>query len=326
VIQKPDFPSIKQNISLAEGRGIASSPAILWRNCLKYRARQWLKKFPVVVDLIRPAWDVTNRTLHGHDIETSNQFPLFAPNSSGSHKTRAEQTILAINQTFPFITRFLDTIGKNQLVENIVTAEKFCLNREAMAAAVQLKHCLDKYGSDKATYHDHHCIYGPILKNPGSVTAVLEIGLGTNNEDVVSNMGPAGSPGASLRAFRDFLPKARIYGADIDRRILFSEDRIETFFADQTDMNSFDALSKNVGADFDLIIDDGLHSPNANIAVLVFAFDKLKPGGWFVVEDIPNSALPVWQVIAALLPAEYKSHLVSAKRGVVFLVERNGRD
>jgi hypothetical protein len=271
-----------------------------------------------MANLVRPAWDM----MHRHDLETLNNFPLFAPNSSGSRRARAEMTILAVNQTFPFITRLLDAIGKNQLITNIVTAEKFCLDPESMAAAAQLKHGLDKYGSDKAIHHTYHYVYGPILKNPSSVTAVLEVGIGTNNEDVISTMGRVGKPGASLRAFRDFLPKARIYGADIDKRILFSEDRIETFFADQTDLSSFDALSKNLGCDFDLIIDDGLHSPNANIAVLVFAFNKLKRGGWFVVEDIPYSALPVWQVIAALLPTEYTPHLISAEDEVVFAVER----
>ena len=280
--------------------------------------RQWLKKYPALVSLVRPAWD----TVHRRDIETCKQFPIYAPNSSGSPGARAQQTILAVNQTFPFIVRLLDAIGKNQLIEDMVKTEQFCSDRESMAAAAQLKYNLDKYGSDKATCHDYHFIYGPILKNRSSVTAVLEIGLGTNNELVISNMGKVGKPGASLRAFRDFLPKAKIYGADIDREILFSEDRIETFFADQTDFSSLEALGKNVGAGFDLIIDDGLHSPNANIAVLIFALDKLKDGGWFVVEDIPNCARPVWQVIAALLPTEFKAQLIVAKGQVVFLVER----
>ena len=34
---------------------------------------------------------------------------------------------------------------------------------------------------------------------------------------------------ASVRAFRDFLKKAQIYGADIDKKILFKEDRIILF-------------------------------------------------------------------------------------------------
>ncbi|MDB9839765.1 hypothetical protein OAC57_05685 [Planktomarina temperata] len=63
---------------------------------------------------------------------------------------------------------------------------------------------------------------------------IFEIGLGTNNVDIVSAMGTEGKPGASPRAFRDFWPEAQLIGADFDARILFSEDRIETYFVDQT--------------------------------------------------------------------------------------------
>jgi len=276
-----------------------------------------------VAGLLKPVWDATDRAAHRRDIEVYSKFPLFAPNSSGSYAARAELTILAVNQTFPFMTHFLEAIGKNQLIGSMITAEDFWVHGGSTDAAAQLKQILDKYGSDKGGYHDYHRVYGHILSSPSSVTAVLEIGLGTNNEDVISNMGQTGNPGASLRAFRDFLPNAKIYGADVDKRVLFSEDRIRTFFVDQTDLSSFDALGKNVGTDFDLIIDDGLHSPNANIAVLAFAFNKLKRGGWFVVEDIPESALPVWQVIAALLPADYRPQLISAKGGALFLIQRS---
>jgi hypothetical protein len=101
---------------------------------------------------------------------------------------------------------------------------------------------------------------------------LLEIGLGTNNPDVVSTMGASGKPGASLRAFRDFLPNARVFGADIDGRILFEEERILTYYVDQTRSISFDELADKLGNEgFDLVIDDGLHSPNANIATMIFA-------------------------------------------------------
>ena len=54
---------------------------------------------------------------------------------------------------------------------------------------------------------------------------IFEVGLGTNNVDVPSNMGKDGKPGASLRAWRDYFPNA-----DIDTRILFKEDKIQTFY------------------------------------------------------------------------------------------------
>ena len=88
-------------------------------------------------------------------------------------------------------------------------------------------------------------------------------------------------------------------------------------------MGSFDSLAAAVDRKFDLIIDDGLHSPNANIASLIFACNSLRQGGWFVVEDISLAALPVWHVVSTLLPSEYRSWIIAAKGGVVFAVQRS---
>ena len=151
---------------------------------------------------------------------------------------------------------------------------------------------------------------------------MLEIGLGTYNDDIVSHMGADGRPGASLRAFRDFLPNARIYGADVDARILFREERIETFFVDQTDPPSFADLERAVPPILDLVIDDGLHSPNANLATLRFGLTKIKVGGWVVVEDIAAAAVPVWEVVAALLPDSHRAFILQAQSTVVFAVQR----
>jgi len=196
-----------------------------------------------------------------------------------------------------------------------------CVGENATIAADRLEQLFRRYGSDKEV-HSYQYIYGPILKNFDLITAVLEFGLGTNNTDVVSNMGRLGKPGASLRAFRDFLPNAEIYGADIDQRILFREERITTFFVDQTDPSSFEQLRQNVGTDFDLIIDDGLHSPNANLSVLVFGLSRLKQGGWIVIEDINRIALPLWQVVATLLPTEFNPYIVEGRVHLAFAVQR----
>jgi hypothetical protein len=89
---------------------------------------------------------------------------------------------------------------------------------------------------------------------------------------------------------------AQVFGADIDRRILFDEDRIRTYYVDQTRFSSFDELYSNLADGmFDLVIDDGLHSPNANIATMLFALKILRPSGFFVVEDIISSSMPIWQ-------------------------------
>ena len=69
------------------------------------------------------------------------------------------------------------------------------------------------------------------------------------------------------------------------------------------------------------MIDDGLHSPNANIATMLFALTILKPSGVFVVEDIRSSSIPIWQVVAALLPERCHPKIVQAKGGLLFIIQ-----
>jgi SAM-dependent methyltransferase len=282
--------------------------------------RQRLKRFPILVRM-KKAWDALLSDPHAADRRTIKRLRAFAPNSAGAPDAVLRLTFLSVNQTFPFLLHLLDQAGKGKSVA-VTPSEGFLADQKSKESADVLKRLLDQYGSDKSNFHDYHHVYGRILRDPDSVTALLEIGIGSHHEDVVSNMGEAGKPGASLRAFRDYLPKATIYGADVDRRILFQEDRVKTFFVDQTDLASLEALGEQVGNDFDLIIDDGLHSPNANIAVLAFALTRLKPGGWVVVEDIIGDALPIWQVVASLLPPEFEPHLISAQGALVFAVRR----
>jgi hypothetical protein len=247
--------------------------------------------------------------------------PIFAPNSTGATNERALLTIQAASQTFPLMLDLLARTGTR--IEVPTPIAKFADTSEKQAAALRLKELFDHYGSDKGdTDHCYHLLYGALLASTDA-SALLEIGLGTNNANVVSNMGSDGKPGASLRAFRDYLPSAQIYGADFDRSILFNEERISTFFVDQTDPDSFCSLSAAVPAELDLIIDDGLHSPNANLATLVFGLDRLKVNGYFLVEDISPDALPIWQLVsAALLPSDYESDVIVTENKLLFLVRR----
>jgi hypothetical protein len=201
--------------------------------------------------------------------------------------------------------------------------EEFCETEPERITALKLKELFDRYGSDKANVHDYHLVYGAILTSIDSIQSLLEIGLGTNNESLISNMGAAGRPGASLRAFRDFLPGPQVYGADVDRNILFTEERITTFFIDQTDPTSF-REAEAVGG-FDLLIDDGLHTPNANLAALRLGISHINVSGWIVIEDIPPRAMPVWKGVGALLPPRYRTSIVHTRGGLLFTVERMSR-
>ena len=92
-----------------------------------------------------------------------------------------------------------------------------------------------------------------------------------------SNMTASSKPGASLRVWKNYFPKAQIYCADIDDKILFQEERIFTFQMDQLNLLSIERMwSKINKSNFDLIIDDGLHTCEAAFNLFSNSFKKLK--------------------------------------------------
>ena len=110
-------------------------------------------------------------------------------------------------------------------------------------------------------------------------------------------MGINGRPGASLRGWRELFPKALVYGADIDRDILFKEDRIETFYCDQLNKVVIRELwaQPTLQGGVDILIDDGLHTFEGNVSFLDESLERLRPGGVYVVEDIENETLDQWR-------------------------------
>jgi hypothetical protein len=276
-----------------------------------------LRAFSLLLTAKRNVWKKFQRReslVWGFDGTTNinlvTTFPLYAPPTSGSYEDKAETTIQTINRIFPLLSNFAKVhTEKHAELKDI---RQFAVSSEDLQAAAELKNYLDNYGSDKANVHNYHMLYGPLLKKRAQFQRLLEIGIGTNNVEMLSNMGPGGRPGASLRAFRDFLTNAEIYGADIDERILFEEEKIKTYYLDQTHFKSFENLSRIIPSEFDLIIDDGLHSPTANINTLLFGLTKIKVGGWLVIEDIALDTIPVWELVSALLSTNYASHIFTA--------------
>ncbi len=250
--------------------------------------------------------------------EVLSTLALFAANSAGRPDQLAPLALQGAGRIFPLLVDFLASLAL-PLIDPVPIEAAAPVSE----AALRLKALFDAEGSDKATAHDYHLFYAAILRPPEAVRAILEIGLGTNNTEVVSNMGTGGRPGASLRAFRAYCPNAIIYGADVDRAILFEEERIFTHFVDQTDGAALATLGAAVPDGLDLVIDDGLHAPHANLGVLRLALAKLRPGGWAVIEDISEAALPFWRVLAALLPPRrFRPVLLRARGGFLFAVRR----
>tara|TARA_B110000483_G_scaffold42267_1_gene52531 strand:+ start:4971 stop:5726 length:756 start_codon:yes stop_codon:yes gene_type:complete len=242
---------------------------------------------------------------------------MFSAGSANDHNNKhlwIKGASLYINQ--------LNTIIKcidNTYKLNIINISNYYNNNsDKLGNVLKMNH------SDKSTSHDYHYLYYFILNKLNNENLnILEIGLGTNDPNLVSSMGSGGRPGASLYAFKEYLPKANIYGADIDKNILFNEDRIKTCFVDQLDLKSFENIKNTFGKiQYDLIIDDGLHSIGANLNTLLFALDNVKLHGWIVIEDIhiPDN----WYTIHYFLSKsnKYNCELIKARGGFLYAINR----
>jgi hypothetical protein len=131
----------------------------------------------------------------------------------------------------------------------------------------------------------------------GQHLRIFELGLGTNDPQAPSTMGINARPGASLRGWRELFPRASIYGADIDRSVLFQEDRICTFYCDQRDPAAIQELwsQPELRKGMDFIIEDGLHTFEANVSFLEGSLQRLRPGGVYVVEDVADATIAKWR-------------------------------
>ena len=171
-------------------------------------------------------------------------------------------------------------------------------------------------GSDKGLRgHNFTTFYSSLFNKKKNQPdfRLFELGLGTNNPELPSTMGESGAPGASLRGWRYFFQSAQIFGADIDKDILFNEERIRTFYCDQTDKRSIDELWDSnplLRKNFDVIIEDGLHTFDANICMLRNSIHKLKDDGVYVVEDVFNDTLDRWRnIVQNEFLGEYPDHI-----------------
>lgn len=150
----------------------------------------------------------------------------------------------------------------------------------------------DKGSSDITKSHHNYTVlyYNLFNKMREEKLKIFELGIGTNNTTIQSNMGANGRPGASLYGWSEFFPNSLVYGADIDKNILFNTETIKTYFCDQTDSTSIKNMWKYFSLEndiaFDIIIEDGLHTFDANVCFFENSIFKLKRGGYFIIEDI----------------------------------------
>jgi trans-aconitate methyltransferase len=126
-----------------------------------------------------------------------------------------------------------------------------------------------KYGSDKDWGHSYGPFYDELLTpHRDRITAVLEVGILT---------------GASLRAWRDFFPFARVTGLDIAAELVH-EERIDSVRADSSKADQVNSVLET--RRFDLIVDDGIHSLAEQAMTRNILWPRLRTHGLYVIEDL----------------------------------------
>jgi|SRR5690349_18582764 len=132
---------------------------------------------------------------------------------------------------------------------------------------------LELHRSDKVSAHSYGPLYDKLFP-PFQYYAlnVLEIGI---------------LHGCSLRAWRDYFKNATIIGIDNHPSRLITDIRIESRHVDTTDRDRFMEVCGEL-PQFEIIIDDGSHVFNEQLFALAVLWPKLRPGGIYIVEDIPD--------------------------------------
>jgi len=145
----------------------------------------------------------------------------------------------------------------------------------------ELKELGIKHGTDKVTEHTYTEIYSHFFEPiKDKKLKFLEIG--------------AGNIGGSHKMWRDYFPNADIFCIDpfhlpdhqenLDS--ILEEYGVHVFKGNQLDRTHLYQFIEKFGKDFDVILDDGAHLPDAIQVSLGFLFPYLKPGGFYFVEDL----------------------------------------
>ena len=242
------------------------------------------------------------------------------PGSAASQEQRLALAISGYLETLPALLELQEMVPTSKKIIIKSVNDFYELNEDVFT----LRQILNENGSDKGYLHEYDLVYANLLGDREATDLeILEIGLGTNNTDTPSHMGEGGIPGASLRSWKRYFPSAIIVGCDIDSRILFTEERITTFQLDQTSKSYWDQLKhKLAGRSFNLIIDDGLHAPYANLRTVIEAAPLLRQGGWMVIEDVPDRSLVVWKLLLPIIDSLWESQIVKAKKSHLILLQK----
>lgn len=157
--------------------------------------------------------------------------------------------------------------------------------------SLELTELANRFGSDKGDSvlcaHAYTRIYASLLASARNTPLrLLEIGLvhGHTQETLRGHLEEVGCP--SLKMWAEYLPRAQIFGIDIEDFCSLSEPRITVFRGDQSNPDDLVRVVRQAGGPFDIIIDDGSHASHHQQIALACLFEHLAPGGLYCIEDL----------------------------------------
>lgn len=132
----------------------------------------------------------------------------------------------------------------------------------------------EEHGTDKGSYHKFGAIYKFLFERyVDRECKLMEIGV---------------YEGSSLRAWTELLPKAKIVGIDKTDTHEFDRSRITIETGNATDEAFLEGVNRKHGP-FDIVIDDGSHVSGDQQSSFCAMYQRLKPGGVYVIEDLEVS-------------------------------------
>lgn len=148
------------------------------------------------------------------------------------------------------------------------------------------------YGTDKSShFHGYTRLYDSHFHSiRRRVRRVLEIGVG-GTDSWSGYDTPVG--GQSLQMWKTYFPQAEIIGVDIHPKNVTGE-RVHFEQGDQADAVFLQRLIDK-WAPFDIVIDDGSHLGRHIRASFEHLWAAVRPGGYYVIEDLSVSYHPDWE-------------------------------
>jgi hypothetical protein len=180
--------------------------------------------------------------------------------------------------------------GSRRYLDSTQPSEYVPETGEVDLGELSLQGLADLYGSDKGTIkHLYTTVYTDIIsqilgreERASAKLKLVEFGVAC---------------GASLRMWANYLPSSEIYGIDIREECMSlcaDSNNIHIEIGDIAQQGIFAGKTACLGSLCDLIIDDASHISEDILNAFRLSWDKVRPGGFYVIEDLACTYNPAY--------------------------------